>query len=63
MRPEAEQAFICNREEHWFSLRRLDGQWWDLNSTQPSPSKLSETYLGAFLAQCVLDGRGKDWQR
>lgn len=29
--PTAQQAFICNLEEHWFTVRQLHGQWWDLN--------------------------------
>jgi Ataxin-3 len=27
------QGFICNSSDHWFSLRKIDGVWYNLNST------------------------------
>jgi ataxin-3 len=47
--PTAQQAFICNLEEHWFTVRQLHGQWWDLNSLFPAPKPLSAFYLAAYL--------------
>lgn len=26
-------GFICNSSDHWFSLRKIDGVWYNLNST------------------------------
>lgn len=26
-------GFICNSSDHWFSLRKIDGIWYNLNST------------------------------
>lgn len=26
-------GFICNSSDHWFSLRKIDGAWYNLNST------------------------------
>ena len=37
-------------QEHWFALRRVAGDWWDLNSLFPCPRPLSEFYLSAYLA-------------
>jgi ataxin-3 len=28
-----EQGFIINRSSHWFSIRRVNGRFWNLNST------------------------------
>ena len=54
MKPESyhfQEAFILNLRDHWFTVRKLDGQWWNLNSMQPLPEKISDFYLSAFLAQ------------
>ncbi len=37
-------------QEHWFSLRKIHGQWWNFNSLFPAPQQLSQFYLSAFLA-------------
>ena len=44
------------RSEHWFALRRLGAFWFDLNSTQPMPKLLSDTYLSLFLDQNRQEG-------
>lgn len=28
-----EQGFICNSSSHWFTIRRVNGTWYNLNST------------------------------
>ncbi len=45
------QAFIFNSIDHWFTIRRIDGIWFNLNSTNenPGPQIISEFYLSAFL--------------
>jgi ataxin-3 len=43
--PERESAFIFNRSEHWFAVRKLGGTFFDLNSTQPTPRVLSTAQL------------------
>ncbi|KAG2423851.1 hypothetical protein HXX76_015011 [Chlamydomonas incerta] len=48
--PTTAEAFICNLQEHWFTLRRVaDGEWWNFNSLFPAPQPLSTFYLTAFL--------------
>jgi ataxin-3 len=43
-------GFICNSAEHWFSLRRIDKTWYNLNSTnRRMPEIISDFYLSAFL--------------
>ena len=44
------------RSEHWFALRRLGSFWFDLNSMQPIPKLLSDTYLSLFLEQNRAQG-------
>jgi Ataxin-3 len=47
-----EQAFICHSVDHWIAIRRLNGVWYNLNSTNivpPGPQTISEFYLAAFL--------------
>ncbi|KAI8474043.1 MAG: Josephin-domain-containing protein [Monoraphidium minutum] len=54
--PVKEAAFICNRQEHWYALRRVTGQWWNLNSLLPAPEPLSDFYLAAYLDSLVGQG-------
>eukprot|EP00198_Chlamydomonas_reinhardtii_P012694 XP_001702031.1 ataxin-3-like protein [Chlamydomonas reinhardtii] len=56
--PTSAEAFICNLQEHWFTLRRVaDGEWWNFNSLFPAPQPLSTFYLTAFLDTL----RGEGW--
>ncbi len=45
------EAFLFNSTDHWFTIRKLDGVWFNLNSTNenPGPQVISEFYLSAFL--------------
>ncbi|XP_069686497.1 ataxin-3-like isoform X2 [Periplaneta americana] len=54
--PEAMQAFICNYRDHWFTIRRLGQQWFNLNSLLTGPELISDTYLAMFLAQLQQEG-------
>jgi ataxin-3 len=49
--PHTQEAFICNLREHWFTVRKIEGVWYNLNSCNAMPEKISEFYLSAFLAQ------------
>ena len=49
-------AFIVNRSSHWFTIRRIHGKWWDLNSLHAAPKLISDFYVSAFLMQLVSDG-------
>lgn len=46
--PARELGFIFNRREHWFALRRLGDQWFDLNSMFAMPKLMSPTHLALF---------------
>ncbi|KAI1319534.1 Ataxin-3 [Mortierella claussenii] len=57
--PEREAAFICNLNEHWYTLRRFGSstqRWYDLNSIHPRPKHMSATYLGMTLSQLEAEG-------
>lgn len=46
--PARETGFIFNRREHWFALRRLNNEWFDLNSLFAAPQHMSPTHLALF---------------
>jgi len=54
--PISANAYICNFREHWFTVRRLGSQWFNLNSLLEGPELVSNTYLGEFLAQLQHEG-------
>ncbi|KAM4624788.1 ataxin-3 isoform 2-T2 [Polymixia lowei] len=54
--PIEEKAFICNYKEHWFTVRKLGQQWFNLNSLLTGPELISDTYLALFLAQLQQEG-------
>jgi len=54
--PISANAYICNYREHWFTIRRLGQQWFNLNSLLEGPELVSNTYLGEFLAQLQQEG-------
>ncbi|RUO97081.1 ataxin-3-like protein [Jimgerdemannia flammicorona] len=53
-----ELAFICNLQEHWYTLRRfaLPSRWYNLNSMLDGAEWISETYLGMMLRQIESEG-------
>lgn len=50
------KAFICNYKDHWFTIRKIASQWFNLNSLLNKPQLISDTYLLLFLAQLKNDG-------
>ncbi|XP_075782810.1 ataxin-3 isoform X3 [Pelodiscus sinensis] len=54
--PINERSFICNYKEHWFTVRKLGKQWFNLNSLLMGPELISDTYLALFLAQLQQEG-------
>ncbi|NXP82870.1 ATX3 protein, partial [Ramphastos sulfuratus] len=54
--PVNEKSFICNYKEHWFTVRKLGKQWFNLNSLLMGPELISDTYLALFLAQLQQEG-------
>ncbi|XP_062207461.1 putative ataxin-3 homolog [Phragmites australis] len=54
--PELEAAFICHLQDHWFCIRKVNGEWYNFNSLYPAPEHLSKFYLSAFID--TLKGSG-----
>lgn len=54
--PVSEKAFICNLRQHWFTIRKLGKQWFNLNSVTSGPELVSETYLNMLLTQLQNEG-------
>lgn len=50
------QAYICNYRDHWFTIRRIANQWFNLNSLLSGPELITNTYLAMFLAQLQQEG-------
>jgi ataxin-3 len=50
-----ELGFIINRQSHWFTIRKINGRWWNLNSTSERPEPISAVHLAAFLSQLRSD--------
>lgn len=40
-----ENAFVCNLGSHWFTIRKIDGFWFNLNSLLKTPQYLGDFYL------------------
>lgn len=54
--PSKMKAFICNYQNHWFTIRKIANQWFNLNSLLAKPVPISSTYLSLFLAQLRNEG-------
>ncbi|KAL7304291.1 hypothetical protein TKK_0003092 [Trichogramma kaykai] len=54
--PSQMKAYICNYKGHWFTIRKLGKQWFNLNSMQSGPQLISDTYLTLYLSQLINDG-------
>jgi ataxin-3 len=38
-------GFICNRQAHWFAIRKINGRYWNLNSMEKRPKIISHFQL------------------
>ncbi|XP_054781373.1 ataxin-3 homolog [Prosopis cineraria] len=47
--PEMENAFICHLQDHWFCIRKVNGEWYNFDSLYAAPQHLSKFYLSAYL--------------
>ncbi|XP_062599167.1 ataxin-3-like [Saccostrea cucullata] len=54
--PVAQNAYICNFRDHWFCIRKIGKQWFNLNSLLTGPELISDTYLSLFLTQLQQEG-------
>ena len=41
------EGFICNRDSHWFAIRKINRQYWDLNSAKERPEQITSFRLAA----------------
>mmetsp|Transcript_3543 Transcript_3543/g.5461 ORF Transcript_3543/g.5461 Transcript_3543/m.5461 type:complete len:217 (-) Transcript_3543:517-1167(-) len=55
--PTQEECFICNHQDHWLTLRKVQGSWFNLNSLNDplGPKPISEFYLAAFLENLQME--------
>lgn len=54
--PQQEDAFICHLQDHWFTIRKVGGEWYNFNSLYPAPEHLSNFYLSAYLGSLQSAG-------
>ncbi|ELU05280.1 hypothetical protein CAPTEDRAFT_88757, partial [Capitella teleta] len=54
--PTSQNAYICNFKDHWFCIRKLGHQWFNLNSLLTGPELISDTFLSLFLTQLQQEG-------
>lgn len=54
--PVDKNAYICNFRDHWFCIRKIGKQWFNLNSLLTGPELISDTYLSLFLTQLQQEG-------
>ncbi|RWS04393.1 ataxin-3-like protein [Dinothrombium tinctorium] len=54
--PTSRKAYICNYRDHWFTIRKIGQQWFNLNSLLSGPELISDTYLSLFLTQLQQEG-------
>ncbi|XP_014487045.1 PREDICTED: ataxin-3-like isoform X1 [Dinoponera quadriceps] len=54
--PSRMKAYICNYRGHWFTIRKIGNQWFNLNSMLSGPQLISNTYLAMYLAQLIQEG-------
>ena len=54
-----EQGFICHNGDHWVAIRKINGVWYNVNSTcvlPPGPQTISDFMLDAIMAQVNENG-------
>merc|ERR1719213_654276 len=51
-----EVAFILNKREHWFSLRRIGREWFDLNSCMRTPRHYTDGDVRFHISDAVKEG-------
>lgn len=49
-------GFICNRQSHWFAIRKINGRFWNLNSMEKRPQIISHFKLATEIEQLQVSG-------
>jgi len=64
--PVEQTGYVCNKKNHWFALRRLNGRWYNLDSlSKRGPTLITDLYLSSHLKSlsddeytvCVVSGK------
>lgn len=50
------QGFICHHNDHWFAIRNINSQWWNLDSLLNCPMKITASTLVAKLSGLKYSG-------
>eukprot|EP00850_Spirogloea_muscicola_P006200 SM000029S10495 [mRNA] locus=s29:484483:485811:- [translate_table: standard] len=56
LEPQREEAFLCHLHAHWFTVRKVSGEWFNFNSLYAAPERLSPFYLSAYLSTLKSSG-------
>jgi ataxin-3 len=54
--PTTMEGFICNKDSHWFAIRKINGRYWNLNSTADRPTPISHFNVATELDKLTQDG-------
>lgn len=54
--PSKQKGFICNRKEHWFALRRIGQEWFDVNSCLLTPKHFTDAELASNINEALTAG-------
>jgi len=54
--PTTMEGFICNKQSHWFAIRKINGRYWNLNSTAERPVCISHFNVATELDKLIADG-------
>ncbi|XP_045833741.1 ataxin-3 homolog isoform X1 [Trifolium pratense] len=49
MDPDLENAYIFHPQDHWYSVRKVNGEWYNFNSYCAAPERLSKSCLAVYL--------------
>jgi len=53
--PVKEEGFVCHLLNHWFSVRKLNGHWFNLNSIQKKPTYITPFFLSTYLQSLKME--------
>lgn len=54
--PAKQQGFVFNKKEHWFALRRIGQEWFDLNSCLRTPRHFTDRELASTVNEALSEG-------
>lgn len=54
--PTTMEGFICNKQSHWFAIRKINGKYWNLNSTKERPEVISHFNVATEIEKLIADG-------